>query len=138
MLSTIQFGRASVMNQASRLSPRSRALGRGLRVALLVFLALGAAQSASAQEMLRTAKNAQQVGEKLDGFLAVVDKSAPAKVKKMVDNTNSLRKNRYQKVASMRGATLESVGKQAAEILFERAVAGDLLESAGGKWKKKE
>lgn len=138
MLSTIQFGRASVMNQAFRLSPRSRALGRGLRVALLVFLALGAAQSASAQEMLRTAKNAQQVGEKLDGFLAVVDKSAPAKVKKMVDNTNSLRKNRYQKVASMRGATLESVGKQAAEILFERAVAGDLLESAGGKWKKKE
>ncbi len=138
MLSTIQFGRASVMNQASRLSPRSRALGRGLRVALLVFLVLGAAQSASAQEMLRTAKNAQQVGEKLDGFLAVVDKSAPAKVKKMVENTNSLRKNRYQKVASMRGATLESVGKQAAEILFERAVAGDLLESAGGKWKQKE
>lgn len=138
MLSTIQFGRASVMKQASRLSPRSRALGRGLRVALLVFLVLGAAQSASAQEMLRAAKNAQQVGEKLDGFLAVVDKSAPAKVKKMVENTNSLRKNRYQKVASMRGATLESVGKQAAEILFERAVAGDLLESAGGKWKKKE
>jgi uncharacterized protein YdbL (DUF1318 family) len=135
MLSTIQSGRAAVVIQSP---PRFAAFGWGLLSALLVFFAIGAAQPASAQEMLRSAKQAQQVGEQLDGYLALVDESASAKIKKMIENTNNLRKDRYQKVASMRGATLESVGEQAAEIIFKRAVPGDMLQTADGKWKKKD
>lgn len=135
MLSTIQSDRAAVVIQSP---PRFAAFGWGLLSVLLVFFAIGAAQPASAQEMLRSAKQAQQVGEQLDGYLALVDESASAKIKKMIENTNNLRKDRYQKVASMRGTTLESVGKQAAEIIFKRAVPGDMLQTADGKWKKKD
>lgn len=122
-----------------RLSGRGYlALRAGLLIALLLCLGIAAPPSASAQQMLRTAKDAQQVGEKLDGLLAVVDQSAPDNVRKLVESTNKLRTIRYQKVASMRSASLESVGKQAAEIIYKRAVTGDLLETADGKWKKKE
>ena len=110
----------------------------GLLIALVMGIVIGGPLSASAQQMLLDAKAAEQVGEKLDGFLAVVDQNAPAKVKKLVVDTNNLRMERYKQVAKKRGSTLDSVGKQAAAILFKRATPGQLLQTANGKWKKKE
>ena len=88
--------------------------------------------------MLRDAKAAEQVGEKRDGFLGLVDQNAPENVKKMVADTNLRRLDRYQKVASIRGSSLESVGKQAAADKFKRALPGQFLEAADGKWEKKK
>lgn len=117
---------------------QGRFLRTGLSIALVLCFALGAPLAASAQKMLRDAKTAQQVGEKLDGFLGLVDENAPANVKKMVKDTNERRLDRYQTVARLRGSTLESVGKQAAADKYKRATSGQLLETADGKWKKKE
>ena len=110
----------------------------GLLVALVMCIVIGGPLSASAQQMLLDAKAAEQVGEKLDGFLAVVDQNAPAKVKKLVVDTNNSRMERYKQVAKKRGSTLDSVGKQSAAILFKRATPGQLLQTADGEWKKKD
>ena len=138
MLSTIRDSRVLGMKQIPLREARVLNPSTGLLIALVLCILIGGPQSASAQQMLLEAKAAEQVGEKLDGFLAVIDPSAPAKVKKLVEDTNNLRMERYKQVAKIRGATLDSVGKQAGAILFKRALPGQMLETADGKWTKKE
>lgn len=112
---------------------------RAALAALLVTTLLASAPPiASAQYLLGTAKSAGQVGEKRDGYLELLDQKAPAKVKKMVTDTNERRKARYESVARMQGSTVEAVGRQAAARIIARARPGELIETPDGKWEKKE
>lgn len=138
MMSSIRSRRATATTLPSQSDTLFPTLRAGLLIGLVLFFAIGGAQTASAQEMLRAAKAAQQVGEGFDGFIALIDQDAPANVKKLVADTNDRRKERYEKVARLRDSDLESVGKQAAVIIYKRAATGDLLQTADGKWKKHE
>ena len=116
---------------------RSLVLRSAALFALTLCVIVAIPLTASAQQMVSDAKAAEQIGEKLDGFLALIDSDAPAAIKKLVVDTNNMRRDRYTQVATMRGATLESVGRQAAVILHKRAAAGHMLQTKDGKWKKK-
>ena len=101
---------------------------------LAALLSLAAPASANA---LDAAKAAGQVGEALDGFLHLVDSSAPADVKALVQEVNEKRKAKYQSIASKRAAPLAEVAALAGAKLVERTPAGQYVLQASGKWKKK-
>lgn len=109
----------------------------GLWIACILFLAVGGPLAASAEYLLGTAKTAGQVGEKLDGYLELIDQDAPAEIKKMVKDTNERRLARYEIIAKKRETTAESVGKRAAVKIIERAKPGEMIQTAKGKWTKK-
>jgi hypothetical protein len=109
----------------------------GLLIACMLLLAVGGPLAASAEYLLGTAKAAGQVGEKLDGYLELIDQDAPAAIKKMVEDTNERRLERYELIAKKRGTTAESVGKRAAVKVIERAKPGEMIQTAEGKWTKK-
>ncbi len=110
----------------------------GLLAVLVTCFVLGGPLSALAQQYLVVAKAANQIGEKLDGYLGVVDPDTPEKYKKAVEAANERRKGRYGTIAEKRGTTVESVGRQAGEKLISRAKPGEWVESAEGKWVKKK
>ncbi len=93
---------------------------------------------ASAEFLLGTAKSSGQVGEKRDGYLALIDQRAPENIKKMVADTNERRRQRYQELAARVGWTIEQAGKQAATRNFKHARPGELLEAEDGSWTKKK
>lgn len=88
--------------------------------------------------LLPEAKKADQVGEKPDGYLGLVDQDAPEIIKKMVVDTNERRKGRYKEVATRSGSTLESVEVLAGEKLAKRAKPNEFLLGKDGKWIKKK
>ena len=91
-----------------------------------------------AEYLLGDAKMSGQVGEKRDGFLALIDQRAPEKVKKMVIDTNTRRRARYVDLSQRLGLTVEAAGKAAAQRNFQNAQKGELLETETGGWKRKE
>ena len=102
----------------------------------LTFAIVGSA-TAQGENLLSMAKQAGQVGEKLDGYIELIDQSAPENIKKMVKDTNQRRLDRYGSIAKQRGTTVESVGMQAGAKIVERAQPGEMIQTADGKWVKK-
>ena len=86
---------------------------------------------------LDDAKAAGYVGEKPDGYLGIVDASAPAKAKTLIDKVNAKRRDKYQGIADDRGTTLEAVEKLVGEKLIKRAKPGEYIMNASGKWVQK-
>ncbi|MFT5443148.1 MAG: hypothetical protein ACI8W3_002194 [Myxococcota bacterium] len=125
----------------NRMTINPSTIGKRLRTAVLgaclFALLLGAPLAASAEYLLGTAKASGAVGEGTDGYLGLIDQNASDQIKKMVKDTNMRRANRYGDIASKRGSTKEVVAKQAAAKLIKRAAAGEMVETADGKWKKK-
>jgi uncharacterized protein YdbL (DUF1318 family) len=109
----------------------------GLVVACLLAFTVGGALAAESKSLLDTAKKAGQVGEKFDGYIGLVDQSAPENIKKMVKDTNERREARYGSIAIKRGTTVESVAKQAAAKILKRVKPGEMIQTADGKWTKK-
>ena len=99
---------------------------------LLLFGAL-AANAAT----LDGAKAAGQIGEGVDGYVHLVDKSAPAAVKALVKDVNNKRREKYAGIAKERGVSVEDVAALAGAKLVERAPAGQYVMDSSAKWRKK-
>ena len=67
-----------------------------------VLLLLCAALPAAAQS-LDQAKAAGQVGERIDGYVGVVDANAPGDIRALVDQVNAERQAKYAEIAAERG-----------------------------------
>ena len=115
-------------------SPRSNVL---LFASVLLVLLVGVPMTAHAEFVLGTAKKAGQVGEKRDGYIALIDQRAPEQVKQVVEATNERRQQRYREIAAKVGWTVEEAAKAAAKRHFKHALAGELLEREDGGWEKK-
>ena len=102
----------------------------GATLCLLVASAAGAGS-------LDAAKTAGQIGEGPDGYLHLVDKSAPADVKALIADINEKRKAKYKGIAAERGTSLDATASLAGAKLIERTPAGQYVLGADGKWKKK-
>jgi uncharacterized protein YdbL (DUF1318 family) len=109
-------------------------LARVLAIALLTLCS--AALPAFAQS-LDQAKAAGLVGEKVDGFLGVVDANAPAEVRAMVDRINAERRAKYAEIANNQNAPMDAVAKIAGQKLTERAPSGQYVLGADGRWRRK-
>jgi uncharacterized protein len=101
-----------------------------------VLLMLCVALPAAAQS-LDQAKAAGQVGERIDGYVGVVDANAPGNVRAMVDQINAERRARYAEIAAERGTSVQAVAQIAGQKLIERAPGGEYVLGADGRWRQK-
>lgn len=98
-------------------------------------LALGTPAFADA---LDDARAAGQIGERPDGYVALVDAGAPSSVKDLVASINRQRRDAYQKIATEKGVSIEQIGALTAEkIINEKLGAGMFYMDASGAWKQK-
>ena len=101
-----------------------------------VLLLLCAALPAAAQS-LDQAKAAGQVGERIDGYVGVVDANAPGDIRALVDEVNAEREAKYAEIAAERGTSVQAVAQIAGQKLIERAPGGQYVLGADGQWRQK-
>lgn len=75
------------------------------------------------------------VGEKLDGYVAVVKPSAEAQA--LVNDINTRRRAEYDQISRQNSQPVSVVGKVAAETIINGLPSGSLYQGADGSWKTK-
>jgi uncharacterized protein len=108
-----------------------------LRFAAAALLALSLLAAPAHADALDDAKAAGQVGERIDGYLGVVDANAPASVRALVDQINARREAKYKEIADKQGAPVAAVAQITGKRLIERAPAGQYVLGADGQWRQK-
>jgi uncharacterized protein YdbL (DUF1318 family) len=108
-----------------------------VRIGAIVLLAVGLAIGPAQAGALEDAKAAGLVGERIDGYLGVVDGGAPASVKSLVDQINAERETAYARIAQKQGAPVAAVAQIAGKKLIERAPSGEYVMGAEGRWQRK-
>ena len=104
-------------------------------VALLISLL--AVSMAVASSPLTQPKADGLIGEQANGYLGLVTQSAPANIKKQVNDTNAKRKAGYQKIAAKQGTSLSEVEKVGGMTAIEKTLRGNYIRDASGVWRKK-
>ncbi len=77
------------------------------------------------------------MGERIDGYVGVVDAGAPGDVKALVEKINAERKAKYAEIAQKQGAPVAAVAQIAGKKLIERAPKGEYVMGADGQWQRK-
>lgn len=117
-----------------RMKDASRRLARyGLAGLMSLGLFIGSAFADS----LSDARSAGYIGERPDGYVAIVDNNAPGDVRALVDQINSQRYAAYQNVANQTGAPVDQVGIVAAQRIYNEVPPGTYLLSQSGSWYRK-
>ncbi len=106
-----------------------------VRIAMVLMLCLSALPAAA--QSLDQAKAAGQVGERIDGYVGVVEANAPGNIRKLVDQVNAERKAKYAEIAKDRGTSVDAVAQIAGQKLIERTAKGGYVMGANGKWRQK-
>ena len=84
---------------------------------------------------LHAARNAGLIGEKLDGYVAVLKHSPETDA--LAEEVNAKRQAEYAKISSANAQPLDVVGKLAAAQIIEKLDKGDKYQSPDGGWKTK-
>jgi hypothetical protein len=108
-----------------------------LRLGAIALLALGLGLGPAQADALDDAKAAGLVGERIDGYLGVVDSGAPGDVKRLVEQINAERQAKYAEIAKKQGAPAKAVAQIAGEKLVGRAGSGEYVMGADGSWRRK-
>jgi uncharacterized protein YdbL (DUF1318 family) len=108
-----------------------------LRTVAITLLFLGLLAAPALAASLDQAKAAGLVGERIDGYLGLVDPNAPADVRAMVDKINTERQAKYKQIADKQGAPVAAVAQIAGTKLIERTPKGEYILGANGQWRKK-
>ena len=87
---------------------------------------------------LAEAKAAGWVGERIDGYVGIVDPAAPPEVRALVKEINAKRRQKYEAIAAEQGIDLTKVEIIAGETLIERAKPGEWVTDRSGRWVRKE
>ncbi len=117
-------------------------MGRAARTLFALFLVLTWSFSpmlvgqAWAQS-LAGAKEAGWVGERPDGYLGLVKPDSPNDIKKLVQDINAKRRERYLEIAKKNGTKLEAVHGIVGAKLIKRARPSEYIMNSAGKWIKK-
>lgn len=114
-----------------RTFPFIRRLVRPL-IGALFLCAAGLAMSAD----LGQAKSQGLVGERLDGYLQLMNPGAPQDVKKMVDSINAQRRAAYAEIAKKNNVGTAEVGRLTAPKAIASSPPGTPVQTASG-WKRK-
>jgi uncharacterized protein YdbL (DUF1318 family) len=84
---------------------------------------------------LHSARADGTLGEKTDGYVAVLKKSPEAQA--LADEVNAKRKAAYAKISAANNQPVEIVAKLAAPQIVAKLEAGDHYQAADGSWKTK-
>ncbi len=107
-----------------------------MAVALAAMMVAGIAAPAMAQRdpAYEAARSAGRVGEKMDGYLGVVN-GGDAALRKMVDDINIKRRETYAQKAQAASATLEQYAFTSGCLLISRTQQGEKYQGPDGSWK---
>jgi uncharacterized protein YdbL (DUF1318 family) len=105
-------------------------------VTKLIFSFLLLVSSAAFAADLDQAKRDGLVGERADGYLGLVDTSAPPDVRALVADVNGKRKAEYQRIAAGNSLEMAQVEALAGKKAIERTQPGGWILLNGG-WQKK-
>lgn len=103
---------------------------------LMLMLGLGWSAPGWAVD-LQAAKAQGLVGEQPNGYLGLVNTSAAADVRAMMNHINALRKNEYQAIAQRNKTELDVVEALAGKKAIERTPSGQYVKLPSGQWMKK-
>lgn len=107
------------------------------RLAALLLAALALPATGAHAGPLDAPKAKGLIGERIDGYLGVVDPSAPADVKALVQTVNAEREARYAEIAKKRGVPTAAVAQLAGEKVIAETPPGQYVMGADGRWQKK-
>lgn len=107
-----------------------------LLMTALMWLMLLSIPSAFAQT-LDEAKASGLIGEKSDGYIGLVQSSAPPAVVALVTDVNRQRRERYQQIARENGISVNQVAQLAYARAVEATRSGHFIEDANGRWVRK-
>jgi uncharacterized protein len=108
-----------------------------VRIGAIFSLMLGLGIGPALAGPLEDAKAEGLVGERIDGYLGVVDSGAPGSVKSLVDQINAEREAKYAEIAKKQGAPVAAVAQIAGTKLIQRAPKGEYVMGANGQWQRK-
>lgn len=92
---------------------------------------------ASYATTLDQAKSQGFVGERNNGYLALLQENAPQSVKSLVISINEKRKAVYNEKAVKAGVSLKVMETRIAQRLQQRAISGHYIQMQSGEWHKK-
>lgn len=101
--------------------------------AALALAGLSAPAWADRDPAYASARAAGQIGEKTDGYLAVVG-GASGDIRALVDKINIRRRANYTERASAQNATVEEYAFTQGCILIQRTAAGEKYQAPDGSW----
>ncbi len=107
---------------------------RGVRYALTI--AVLTICGATFAEDLDQAKRDGLVGERADGYLGLVDESAPAAIVALVEDVNARREKEYARIAEANELSMDQVRALAGKKTVEKTRDGDWIFVNGG-WTRK-
>ncbi len=116
---------------SARARTRRRTLVAGLALALLP-----AARAVQAADLAQ-AKRDGLLGERIDGFVGVVQADAPAEIRALAEEINAKRRQEYARIAEREGVSVQAVAQLAGEKLIARAGPGEWVVGADGRWRQK-
>lgn len=119
--------------------PSLRSLTRPALLGLAAAAAAGllaAPATAQRDPAYEAARAAGRVGEKMDGYLAVVS-GGDAALNALVDDINIRRRANYASRAQAQGATLEEYAFTQGCILIARTAPGEMYQAPDGSWQQR-
>lgn len=105
------------------------------RLFIMTLAAITMVASSAFAMDLNSARNAGLVGEKLDGYAAVV--KAQSGVSDLVTQVNNRRKAEYERISKQNGQPVNVVSKLAAEQIINGLPKGALYQGPDGGWRTK-
>jgi uncharacterized protein len=101
-------------------------------LAALVFVLAGSVYAMDLNE----AKNAGLVGETLEGYVGLVNDSAPSEVVALVEDVNARRRAEYRRIAQQNQIDVAEVEALAAKKAIEKTRPGGWVR-LNGEWRQK-
>lgn len=105
-------------------------------LALALVCSFSGAASASGVDLAR-AKDQGIVGEKADGYVAIVVEESNSLIQAIVRRVNTKRRAAYEEIARRRGTSVDAVSVLAGAKLIERASRGEWVTDTDGAWHRK-
>ena len=84
----------------------------------------------------QAAREAGQVGEKMDGYLGIVGAATP-QLRRLVDDINIRRRAVYAEQAQANNATLEEYAFTAGCLAISRTSPGEMYQAPDGSWQQR-
>jgi len=114
----------------------------------IVILAVSALAALSVTALIQTAdaqgaeidaaKSAGVVGERIDGYLGIVENGGvDSSLRRRVNEINARRRAAYDEVASSAGATTAQVARITGEKQISRVSPGEFYMDENGRWVRK-
>ncbi len=103
-------------------------------ILLTLALAILLAAAPAFANNLAAARDAGQVGERLDGYVGIVVANPSTELRALVEDINARRKAKYARIAERNSTPVAQVAALAAEKLIRMAAPGHFVQGKDRRW----